>query len=245
MRRWSPAGGSSGTVGAVPCLFALLGLERQIVIADLDQIAVGHLHLAGDAIAIDTNAVVAAEVFDQYMTVGPHQPRMAAGHVPLREPDRVPFLTADGDLVPHKGDDGLPALIVFDDQLQHATPFYHHCMAPAHHIRPYRNPNVSISFWSSTRLIMAGPFDRLGTWVRARVPSDEWPALSHCARTREMKTSIWLSSRPGSRQARDLPPESRALARRDRPTTSCPPVSWSSTSAFINPAGPTSAGPSR
>ncbi len=76
-------------------------------------------HLSGDLVAVDPDAVVAAEVLDDDVPVLARQPSVPPGNVPLGEADRVPLLAPDGDLVAHEGDDGLVPLVVFYDELQH------------------------------------------------------------------------------------------------------------------------------
>ena len=95
-------------------------LNREVVVADLNEVAIGHLHLAGDAVAVDANTVVAAQVFDEHLGLLTNQFGMTARHVSLGQPNGVAFLPTDRDFVPYKGNDGFSALVVFDDQLEHA-----------------------------------------------------------------------------------------------------------------------------
>src|SRR5439155_4601803 len=92
-------------------------LEDEIVHADLDQIAVLHDVLAGDLLAVDADAGEAVQVLDVVVPRLAQQPAVLPRDVLLREPDDVPVVAADGDLVTDDGNDGLVPLIVFDDQL--------------------------------------------------------------------------------------------------------------------------------
>ena len=49
------------------------------------------------------------------------EPGVTARDVPLRQPDGVPLLPPDRDLVPDEGDDSRLPLVVGDDQLVHAV----------------------------------------------------------------------------------------------------------------------------
>ena len=92
-------------------------LKDQIVFADLDQVAVVDQPLADDLLAVDADPGEAVQVLDVVVAGFPQQPPVVAGDVLLREPDDVRIVTADGDLVTDDRDDGLPSLVVFDDQL--------------------------------------------------------------------------------------------------------------------------------
>ena len=92
-------------------------LQAEVVIADLDQIAFLDLGGGGDPLAVDAHAVVGPEVLDHHRAVVPLQPRVAARDVSLGKLDGIPVLAPDGDLFAQELDDGLPALVVLDDEL--------------------------------------------------------------------------------------------------------------------------------
>jgi hypothetical protein len=94
-----------------------LGLQREVVVADLDEVALAQLEALGNAFAVDLDAVEGVEVLDEDRSGVAHQPRVAAGDVPLHQADRVPLHPADGDLAPaQRNDRGLP-FVVLDDEL--------------------------------------------------------------------------------------------------------------------------------
>src|SRR5205823_8493969 len=95
-------------------------LEREQIVADLNTVAFADRDAAGNLVAVDLDAVVRAEVFDEDRAVLLGEAGVATRDVPLGQPDGIAFLPADGDLVANEGDDcGLP-LVVLDDELEHA-----------------------------------------------------------------------------------------------------------------------------
>ena len=94
-----------------------LPLNAKVVVADLDQIAFDNRGGPLDLVAIDADAVIAAQVFDLQRTVRLPQSRVLARDIAFSQLDRVAILAPDGDLVAHNRDDGLAALVVLDDEL--------------------------------------------------------------------------------------------------------------------------------
>ena len=88
-----------------------LALDAEIVVTDLDQVAFL------DAVAVDAQPVVGAQILDDQRAVVLDQPGVPAGDVPFGQLDGVAILTADRDLFPYEGDDGLAPLVVLDDEL--------------------------------------------------------------------------------------------------------------------------------
>ena len=101
----------------------LIGLKRQRVVPDLDEIAGPHHALAADPIAVELDAIVAVEVLDDDRVIDAlaraDEPRMAPGHVALGQPDGVALFAANRDLVTDQRHDRCLAFVVLDDQLEH------------------------------------------------------------------------------------------------------------------------------
>src|SRR5262249_25167690 len=95
-------------------------LDGQVVVPDLNQVPIGDLSLAVDALPVDANPVVAVEVLDLDVAVDPKNARVLARDVALGKTDRVSLVTPDGDLGPGKRDHRAAALGVFNDQLHRA-----------------------------------------------------------------------------------------------------------------------------
>jgi hypothetical protein len=100
-------------------LLDALGLEVELVVADLDLVADPQRHPLGDPGVVHPDAVIAAEVLDLDLTVVADDPGMAAGDVPLGEPDRVAFLATDRDLVTDQRDDCRLPFVILDHKLEH------------------------------------------------------------------------------------------------------------------------------
>src|SRR5690606_15609422 len=98
----------------------LLGVfgDREVVVADLDDVALFQRHATRDRGSVDLDAVVALEIFDRPLLTFGTQPRVTARNVPFGELDRVPRLTPDRDRVRSQRDDGRGALLVLDNQAQ-------------------------------------------------------------------------------------------------------------------------------
>jgi hypothetical protein len=98
-----------------------LDLDGQLVVADDDVVAVVERHRRLDGRAVDLGPGVAALILDQVAPLAAHQAGVASGDVPLGEPDGVPLLTADADLLADQGYDDRFAFIILDDQFVHRT----------------------------------------------------------------------------------------------------------------------------
>ena len=120
-----------------------------------------------DAIAVELDAVVAVDVFDEDVSVLLDQPGVLAGDVPLGQTDRIALLPADRDLVPDEGNDGGLALVVLDDELVHAL--------EARHRRP-RRPVKSI--FSSNTSVKRGP-GQLAAFCCCFVGDVGWLKMRH------------------------------------------------------------------
>src|SRR5205823_3726809 len=87
-------------------LLDALGLQIQLVVADLDLVADAQRDALGDPGVVDADAVVTAEILDLDLAVVAEDASVAPRHVPLGEPDRVAFFASDRDLVADQRDDG-------------------------------------------------------------------------------------------------------------------------------------------
>src|SRR5712664_3720215 len=97
------------------------GHQDQVVLADLDQVPFVDEPLALDLLAVDANAGEAVQVLDVVVAFLAQEPPVPARDVLLRQPHQVLLVAADGDLIAEDRNDGLPPLVVFDDQL-HGRP---------------------------------------------------------------------------------------------------------------------------
>ena len=90
-------------------------LECEDVVTDLDAIPFTHGGLTVDAGPVDLDTVVTTQILQQDLTVTADDLGVPARDVPLRQPDGVPFLPADGDFVSDQWYDGGLTFVVLDD----------------------------------------------------------------------------------------------------------------------------------